>query len=371
MDVERIVKLAEQHVKNGSLTYTAFDKIFDMLSRKEQYQVCEILYNNGIQLVDEEKNDVTSSQLEDSLVTPDDLELLDDKIEESAFDDDDSVFKDPASYEDYLFFPKEVKQSNNILVHLVQEGNRQAKQDLCIKNENLIHKYANIYYRYLGNDLEYEDLLQVGFIGLLTAAEKFDFTKETAFSTYAVHWIKQAISRELLDRGFRIRIPVHVMEKIIKMNQLDAKYDLQQLDFRARIKRIAEDMATTPDKIEDLFVIKNQFLSATSLDTPVGEEEETSLGDYVPNDDDFGVEEIYFQRALSAALDEVLATLSPREEKIIRLRYGLDDGRVKTLEEVGKEFDITRERIRQIEAKAFRKLKHPSRSKKIKDYLNN
>ena len=367
MNEELIMKMAEASVKNGILTYALFDRIFGMLSRREQYQVCEILNKNNIQLEDTyDSNDYSASSTE---ILEGNNPVID-LEEESGPLFDESIFKDPKGVEEYLFFPDTVKQTNDTLIRLAQEGNRQARQDLCIKNERLVWKYANGYYRYFGNDLDFEDLMQAGFMGLLTAAEKFDFRKDSAFSTYAVVWIKQAILRQVFDQGYRVRIPVHMMEKIAKMTRLDNKYGSDGLDYQQRVEHIAEDMEMPVDKVEELIELKYQFLGGVSLDTPVGEEEESTLGDFVPTDERFDVESLFLQSALSSALDEVLSTLKPKEERIIRLRFGLYDGHPRTLEEIGKEYNVTRERIRQIEAKALRKLRHPSRSKKIKDYLN-
>ena len=366
MNEELVMKMAEPNIKNGSLTYAMFDKIYEVLSRREQYEVCEILYRNGIELVDSFEPD------EGTLTT--DLPDIDDTIDARETDDlepilDDSLFKDMSGSQDYLFFSADIKQSNDNLIRLVHNGNTQARQDLCIKNEMLVRKYANAYYRHMGNDLELDDLVQVGFIGLLTAADRFEFSKNSSFSTYAVIWIKQAISRFVFDQGFRIRIPVHVMEKLKAAIKLDNEYAFSGLDYQQRIKRIAEEMSMTEDKIEELFTIKYTFLDATSLDTPVGEEEDVSLGDFIPSEEEIDPEEQSINSELSHDLGKALATLTPREERVLRMRFGLYDGRRRTLEEIGREFNVTRERIRQIEAKALRKLKHPSRSKKLKEYL--
>lgn len=367
MNEELILKMAEPSIKNGALTYALFDKIFSMLSLREQYQVCEILYKNSIQLMDSYEGEETDS---DSIGLPA-AEIVDQPLED---DDrplyDDSIFKDAGRSEDYLILSTEIKQSNDTLVRLVRDGSKQARQDLCIKNEKLVRKYANAYFRLMGNDLEFEDLMQAGFIGLLSAAEKFDFGKDSAFSTYSVFWIKQAISRQVFDQGYRIRIPVHLMERISKATRLDSKYAFEGLDYHQRIKSIAEEMAIPENKVEELFTLKYTFLDAVSLDTPVGEEEEATLGDFIPSDNESNVDSRFFQGELTSALDSILKTLTPREEKIIRLRYGFADGRPRTLEEVGKEFNLTRERIRQVEAKALRKLRHPTRSKKIEVYLS-
>ena len=211
--------------------------------------------------------------------------------------------------------------------------------------------------------------MQAGFLGLLLATEKFNFEKDSAFSTYAVFWIKQAISRQIYDEGYRIRIPVHMMEKIARMTRLDNEYGAYCADYRQRIQRIAEDMEITEDDVEKLMALKHQFLSKVSLDTPVGEEEESTLGEFIPVDEEYDVEDIAIKNALASLLDTLLATLPPREEKILRMRFGFYDGNPKTLEEVGKEFGLTRERIRQIEEKAIRKLRHPTRINKIKAFL--
>lgn len=366
MNEELILKMAEPSVKNGTLTYALFDRIFEMLSLREQYDVCEILNKNNIQLVD-------AFETEDIKLSPDallDLENATDSLEndnEPLYDEE--IFKDSRWTEEIFPSSEEVKQSNNTLARMVQEGNKQARQDICIKNENLVRKYARGYFHHFGNDLEFDDLMQAGFVGLLTAAERYDFRKETAFSTYAVLWIKQAISRQIYDEGYRIRIPVHIMEKITKISRIDQFYDSVGFDYQQRLKKIAEEMEMTIDKVEELYEIKYRFLGAVSLDTPVGEEEEMSLGELIPSEENIDVEKQYFQSELSETLDELLSTLKPREEEIIRLRFGFVDGHPKTLDEIGQMYNVTRERIRQIEAKALKKLSHPSRRKKIKDFM--
>ena len=367
MNEELIMKMAEPNIKNGILTYELFDKIYGMLSRKEQYQVCEILNNNGIQLADVFDDEDIASSIEDLPEPEESFDVISEGVSIPLFDD--SIFKDSKSGKEYVYYSKDVKQSNDTLIRLIKEGNKQARQDICIKNEGLVRKYVNIYYRYFGNDLDVEDLLQAGYIGVLTAADNFDFSKESAFSTYAIYWIKQSISRLIYEEGYRIRIPVHMMEKISRMTRLDNQYGSEGMDYQQRIKHIAADMETTEEKVEEWIEIKHQFLSGVSLDTPVGEEEETPLGEFIPADKSYNVEDQVFQSSLSSALDEILSSLNQREEKILRLRYGLYDGHPKTLEEVGKEFGVTRERIRQIEAKALRKLRHPTKTRKIKDYI--
>lgn len=365
MNEELILKMAAPSIKNGVLTYALFDKIYSMLSLREQYQVCEILHKNSIELLDSgdhEGNDSVTPTLSES-------ELF---VEPSSDAEtplyDTNIFKDTPNSTEYLYFETDIKQSNDTLIKLIQEGSRQARQDLCVKNRNLVLKYANAYYHLMGNDLDLEDLEQAGFIGLLTAAERFDFSRDSAFSTYAVIWIKQAISRQVADIGYRVRVPVHMMDKIRTAIQLDKKYDALGFDYNHRIKCIAREMAMPENMIEELFVIKQTFLGSVSIDTPVGEEEETPLSEFLPSDIENDVEGQIFRAALVSELDSVLKTLKPREEKVIRARFGLDDGHPRTLEDLGREFCLTRERIRQIEEKALRKLRHPSRLNKIKDY---
>lgn len=368
MNEELVIKMAKPYLKNGTLTYELFDKIYEILSRKEQYQVCEILNKYNIELVD--------SFDTDAIAISEDLLQGDESIEDISNSDnyesfvDESVFKDPISSTGYVFLNKEIKQSNDTLIRLIKQGNRQAQQDICVKNEGLVRKYAAAYFRYFGNDLDYEDLLQAGFIGILSAVDRFDFNKETAFSTYAIFWIKQAISRQIFNEGYRVRIPVHMMERIKKITRLDNKYEAEKLDFHQRIQNIAKDMELTEDEVEISLEIKHQFLGNVSLDTPVGEDEDTPLGELILADESYDVENEIMQKMLADSINEVLSTLTKREEKIIRFRYGFDDHHPRTLEEVGKEFNVTRERIRQIEQKALRKLRHPTRSKKLKDYLN-
>ncbi len=347
MNEELVLKMAESSLKNGVLTYEVFDRIYGMLSRKEQYQVCEILHKNDIHLEDI-------------------YEDTEDDDTEPLFDE--RLFKDSENTGEYVLFYKDIKQSNDTLIRLIQEGNKQAKQDLCVKNKSLVSKFANIYYRYFGNDLDFEDLMQAGYMGLLTAAERFDFSKESAFSTYAVFWIKQAIHRQIAEIGFRIRIPAHMMEKVAKITRLDNKYAADGMDYIQRINLIAEEMDLTIEQVEEALSIKHQFLSTVSLDTPVGEEEETTLGEFIQADDSFNVEDQIIKKSLSSNLDRILSTLTKTEQKVIRLRYGFYDGRPRRLEEIGNEIGVTRERIRQIESNALRKLRHPTKSNIIKNY---
>lgn len=329
----------------GDVTPDQIDKVFDVF---EELGVDVLKDDTDDEPDIEDLEEVEEIKLEDMNAT---------SMEGISVDDPVRMYLREIGRIPLLTFEEELELAKKIL-----EDDEEAKQKLAESNLRLVVSIAK---KYVGRGMLFLDLIQEGNMGLIKAVEKFDYTKGFKFSTYATWWIRQAITRAIADQARTIRIPVHMVETINKLIRT-SRHLLQQLGREPTPEEIAQEMEITVEKVMEIQKIAQD---PVSLETPIGEEDDSHLGDFIPDDDIPAPAEAAAFTLLKEQLIEVLDTLTDREEKVLRLRFGLDDGRARTLEEVGKEFNVTRERIRQIEAKALRKLRHPSRSKKLKDYL--
>ncbi len=367
--MEKLKELMAKGKKRGILTYgEIMDALQNMELTPEQiddvYETLtsmniEIQADDPVELVKlDEEQDVENIDIDEAVAAEGEVEIDLSVPEGIGIDDPVRMYLKEIGRVPLLSAEEEVE-----LAKKMEEGDEYAKKRLVEANLRLVVSIAK---RYVGRGMLFLDLIQEGNLGLIKAVEKFDFRKGFKFSTYATWWIRQAITRAIADQARTIRIPVHMVETINKLIRVNRQL-LQELGRDPTPEEIADEMDIPVERVREIQKIAQE---PVSLETPIGEEEDSHLGDFIEDDDAPAPAEAASFLLLKEQLEEVLRTLAPREEKVLRLRFGLDDGRARTLEEVGQEFGVTRERIRQIEAKALRKLKHPSRSRKLKDYLD-
>ena len=371
--------LIEKGKKQGSLTLDEIMGAFSNteLDKDKVENLYETLGNLGIEILEKKEEKVSVDFSADDDLTLD-MESIDDDVVDKIGKDEDiemdkldlSLPKGISIDDPVRMYLKEIGKIPLLKPHeevelakRMMEGDEIAKQRLVEANLRLVVSIAK---RYVGRGMLFLDLIQEGNLGLIKAVEKFDYERGFKFSTYATWWIRQAITRAIADQARTIRIPVHMVETINKLIRVSRQL-LQELGRDPKPEEIAKEMDMSEEKVREIMKIAQD---PVSLETPIGEEEDSHLGAFIPDEDALAPAEAAAYSLLKDQIEEVLGSLNEREQKVLKLRFGLEDGRARTLEEVGKEFDVTRERIRQIEAKALRKLRHPSRSKKLRDYLD-
>ena len=354
---EKVDKILKKAKEQGKITYGDLAKELDDVNPEQIDEVFDAFEELGVNLLTDDGEE--EPNIED-LKEVEDLKL--DEITENTYeginvDDPVRMYLREIGRIPLLTFDEELDLAKRIL-----DGDEEAKQKLAESNLRLVVSIAK---KYVGRGMLFLDLIQEGNMGLIKAVEKFDYTKGFKFSTYATWWIRQAITRAIADQARTIRIPVHMVETINKLIRT-SRHLLQQLGREPTPEEIAQEMEIPVEKVMEIQKIAQD---PVSLETPIGEEDDSHLGDFIQDDDSPAPHDSAAYTLLKEQLEEVMNTLTPREAKVLKLRFGLEDGKARTLEEVGREFEVTRERIRQIEAKALRKLKHPSRSKKLRDYM--
>ena len=355
---EKVNSILKKAKEKGKITYGDLATELDDVNPEQMDKVFDAFEELGVNILNDDLDEEPDI---DDLKEVEDLKL--DEITDTSYeginvDDPVRMYLREIGRIPLLTFDQELDLAKRIL-----KGDEEAKKELAESNLRLVVSIAK---KYVGRGMLFLDLIQEGNMGLIKAVEKFDYTKGFKFSTYATWWIRQAITRAIADQARTIRIPVHMVETINKLIRT-SRHLLQQLGREPTPEEIAEEMEIPVEKVMEIQKIAQD---PVSLETPIGEEDDSHLGDFIQDDDSPAPHDAASYTLLKEQLEEVMNTLTPREAKVLKLRFGLEDGKARTLEEVGREFEVTRERIRQIEAKALRKLRHPSRSKKLRDYMN-
>ena len=357
---EKLNNIIKKAKEKGKITYGELASELDDANTEQIDKVFDAFEDMGVSVLKEDDLDLEEPDI-DELEAVEDIKVEDidlASMEGINIDDPVRMYLREIGRIPLLSYDEELELAKKVLA-----GDEAAKQKLAESNLRLVVSIAK---KYVGRGMLFLDLIQEGNMGLIKAVEKFDYTKGYKFSTYATWWIRQAITRAIADQARTIRIPVHMVETINKLIRT-SRHLLQQLGREPTPEEIAAEMEIPVEKVTEIQKIAQD---PVSLETPIGEEDDSHLGDFIQDDDSPAPQDAAAYTLLREQLEEVMKTLTPREAKVLKLRFGLEDGKSRTLEEVGKEFNVTRERIRQIEAKALRKLKHPSRSKRLKDFLD-